>query len=110
MGMQSLLQWPPVLWALRIVTLVVLVDGLALFALVTARFFRWKHVKQLVLADLPRVQSVGGGIGGTKATVELATGEAEQIAALGERVAALQQRLDVLVRAVEEEDTDEPGT
>jgi hypothetical protein len=109
MRMQSLLQWPPIFWALRIVTLVVLVDGLGLFALLTARFFRWKHVKQLVLADLPRVQSVGGAIGATKATVELATGEEEQIAALGARVATLQQTIDALMTRIGKESSNDSG-
>lgn len=108
--MHPVLHWLPIVWALRVATLVVLVDGLALFALLTARFFRWRHVKQLVLADLPRVQSVAGGIGGTRAAVELVSGEAEQIAVLSERLAALQRRVDVLVESMREGDAHEPGT
>ena len=90
-------------------TLVVLIDGLALFTLLTARFFRWRHVKQLVLADLPRVQSVGGAIGGTKATVELASDRDEQIAELNAAVATLQRRLDAVTSRLRKESTDEPG-
>ena len=108
--MHGVLQWFPIVWALRIVTLVVLVDGLALFTLLTARFFRWKHVKQLVLADLPRVQRLGGAIGGTNATVELASDHDEQVAALRERVATLQRTLDAVVSQVKQGSNDEPET
>lgn len=88
--MDPVLHWTPIFWALRIATLVVIVDGLGLFALVTARFFRWKHVKRLVLADLPEVRRLGGQLAGAGATVELAQRQDEQITALTEQVAELQ--------------------
>jgi len=94
--MDSVLHWPPVVWALRIALVVVRVDGLGLFTLVTARFFRWKHVKRLVLADLPQIRSVGGQVAGAGATVELEQDKSNV------QIALLEQRVEELYRRVEE--------
>jgi hypothetical protein len=96
--MDPVLHWTPLVWALRVVALVILVDGLGLFTLATARFFRWKHMKRLVLADLPRVRRLGGEIAGAGATVELGQGPRdEQILLLEQRVAELHRRIDELM-------------
>lgn len=87
--MDSVLHWTPLFWALRIAIFVVVVDCLGLFALVTARFFRWKHMRRLVLADLPEVRRLGGQGAGAGATVELADARDVQIATLTEQVAEL---------------------
>lgn len=96
--MDSVLHWPPVVWALRIGLVVVVMDGLGLFTLLTARFFRWKHVKRLLLADLPQIRSVGGQVAGAGATVELAQNPRDrQIALLEQRMEELRRRLDDLM-------------
>lgn len=87
--MQSLLQWSPILWTLRIALLIVVAVVVGVFTLLTARFFRWKHVKRLLAAELPRVQSVGGEFAGTRATIELAHQQDEQLIILTDRVAEL---------------------
>ncbi|HET7234375.1 MAG TPA: hypothetical protein VFJ16_30455 [Longimicrobium sp.] len=101
------------MWTLRIAVFVVLVDGLGLLTLVTARFYRWKHMKRLVLAGLPRVRKLGGEIAGAGATVELGQSPAEvQIAALERRVEDLHRRVDDLMNGRsngEESDHGEAG-
>jgi hypothetical protein len=69
--MQPFLLWPPILWTLRVSVLILLSTGTLLFILMTARFFRWKHLKLLLAADLPRIHSIGGEFGGTRATAQL---------------------------------------
>lgn len=99
--MDSVLHWTPLFWALRIATLVVVLDGLGLFALVTARFFRWKHVRRLVLADLPEVRRLGGQVAGAGATVELVEARDGQIAEINRKIEELRRRMDDLASGFE---------
>ena len=102
--MDSVLHWTPVFWALRVATLVLIVDSLGLFALVTARFFRWKHVKRLVLADLPEVRRLGGQVAGAGATVELAEARDGQLAQMEQSVEELRRKLDLLMGRLSNEE------
>lgn len=107
--MDSVLDWTPLVWALRIATLVVVVDGLGLFTLLTARFFRWNHVKRLVLADLPEVRKLGGQVAGAGATVELAEARDGQLAHLERRVEDIRRTLDVLIKRQTEAEEERNG-
>jgi hypothetical protein len=89
--MQPILQWPPILWTLRIVILILLIGGTMVLMLLTARFFRWKHVKALFRAELPQVHSVGGEFGGTKATVQLVRKQHEEMEAVIARIDGLEK-------------------
>jgi hypothetical protein len=96
--MPTVFRWIPLLWTLRVSALIVLVVGVLVYLLLAARFFRWKHLKALLRADLPRVRSVGGELAGTKATIELADAAAEErIASLAARVEALERIVDLLL-------------
>jgi hypothetical protein len=99
--MQAILQWPPLIWTLRIILLATLLAGGTIFLLLAARFFRWTHVKTLLRAELPRVRSVGGEFAGTKATVQLVQEKEEiELAKLSERVDNLQHTMDVALAAL----------
>ena len=54
------LGWWPLLWTIRAALLIVVLTGSSVFLLLIARFFRWKHVKEMFTADLPVVRTVGG--------------------------------------------------
>lgn len=45
--------------------------GAYLFVLLIARFFRWTNIRTMVLAALPRVESVGGEFAGARAELKL---------------------------------------
>lgn len=69
--MNGIMQWPPIIWTVRI-GLLILVGGSAyLFVLLIARFFRWTNIRTMVLAALPRVESVGGEFAGARAELKL---------------------------------------
>jgi len=107
--MNSVLHWTPLFWALRIAILVVVLDGLGLFALVTARFFRWKHMRRLVLADLPEVRRLGGQVAGAGATVELAEAHDVQFGQLERQVEELRRKLDLLIAGLSDEERNVDG-
>lgn len=69
--MDRFLYWPPIFWTLRIGILIVLVGGLHVFVLLLSRFFRWSNIRSMLLADPPRVESVGGEFAGAKAELKL---------------------------------------
>jgi hypothetical protein len=69
--MHRFLDWPPIFWTLRIGILIVLAGGLHVFVLLISRFFRWSNIRSMVLADPPRVESVGGEFAGAKAELKL---------------------------------------
>jgi len=89
--MQPILQWPPILWTLRIVILILLIGGTTVLMLLSARFFRWRHVKALFRAELPQVHSVGGEFAGTKATVQLVRKQHEEMEAVIARLDGLEK-------------------
>ena len=70
--MGAVLGWLPVVWAMRIVLLVLLVGCSYVYLLLIAPFFRPAHIMRLLRADLPRVRRLGAEIAGNRAEVELA--------------------------------------
>lgn len=89
--MVQILDWWPILWTAR-VTLVIVVGaiGLATF-LYFARFLRPKHVKSMLLADLPSISEVGAEMGGNKVAIKLDKTQAAQIQTILDRVGELER-------------------
>lgn len=75
--MDRFIGWRPIFWTLRIGIRIVLVGGIHVFLLVVSRFFRWKTVRAMLLADPPRVDSLGGEFAGAKAELKLHRGASE---------------------------------
>lgn len=67
--MGAVLEWLPVVWAMRIALFVLLVGCAYIYLLLIAPFFRPAHVRRMVTADLPRVMRVGAEIAGTRGEV-----------------------------------------
>jgi hypothetical protein len=89
--------WPPIFWTLRIGIVIVLSSGFCVYLLLVSRFFRLKTMRAMLLADPPRVESLGGEFGGAKAEVKLSKQvDEEQVAALREQVRRMQDQLDRL--------------
>lgn len=91
--MEAILEWPPIIWTVRITLLILVGGGAYLFVLLIARFFRWTNVRAMVLADPPRVESVGGEFAGAKAELKLfqleRSGLDHRVETLEEQVARL---------------------
>ena len=66
--MDGILEWPPIIWTVRITLLILVGGGAYLFVLLIALFFRWTNVRAMVLAD---PESVGGEFAGAKAELKL---------------------------------------
>lgn len=89
--------WPPIFWTLRIGILIVLFSGFFVFVLLVSRFFRLKTMRAMLLADPPRVESLGGEFAGAKAEVKLSKHvDDEQVNTLREQVRRMQDQLDRL--------------
>jgi len=101
--MQPLFLWPPILWTLRVSVLILLSTSTMVFMLLIARFFRWKHLKLLLKAELPRIQSIGGEFGGTKASVQLARQDDDRIEKVLQRMDEWQTRTEEWLRSVTKE-------
>ena len=69
--MEGIPEWPPIIWTVRITLLILVAGGAYLFVLLIARFLRWTNIRAMVLADPPRVESVGGEFAGAKAELKL---------------------------------------
>jgi hypothetical protein len=93
--------WPPIIWTVRIGLLIVLTGGLHVFVLLISRFFRWTNIRNMVLADPPRVESVGGEFAGAKAELKLFQ---HAHSSLDERVANLETRMDRVMAAMDARD------
>lgn len=66
--------------------------------LLVARFFRWKNVRTMILADPPKVESVGGEFAGAKAEVKLSQSSSEtQIATMQDRLEGFRKELDQII-------------
>lgn len=70
--MKRIIEWLPLIWTLRIGMMIVVAGGAYLYVPLVARFFRWRTMRDMVLADPPKVESVGGEFAGAKAEVKLA--------------------------------------
>jgi hypothetical protein len=95
--MQRIFDWLPIVWTLRIGLLVVLLGGLHVFVLLTSRFFRWTNIRSMLLADPPRVESVGGEFAGAKAELKLVR---HVHSSLDGRVADLEAKMDQVMAAI----------
>jgi septal ring factor EnvC (AmiA/AmiB activator) len=89
--MKRIIEWLPLIWTLRIGLLILVAGGAYLYVLLIARFFRWRTIRDMVLAEPPRVESVGGEFAGAKAEVKLAQQAASN---LEKRVAELEATVE----------------
>jgi hypothetical protein len=95
--------WPPIFWTLRIGILIVLFSGFFVFVLLVSRFFRLKTMRAMLLADPPRVESLGGEFAGAKAEVKLwKQVDAEQVNTLQGRVVELESKIQRMIEGMEE--------
>jgi hypothetical protein len=90
--MGAVLQWPPVVWAMRIALFVLLVRCSYLYLLLIAPFFRPANIRRMVKADLPRVRTIGAEIAGTRGEVEFVDEREDQFAAKEADLRALRQK------------------
>jgi hypothetical protein len=114
----DVLGWWPLLWTIRVALLIVVVTGTGVFLLLVARFFRWKHMKEMFTADLPVVRTVGGKFAGVEATAQLAAADeaaGKQLELVSRRLDELHDFVQTLARVVADvpsegtEDDDEPA-
>lgn len=84
--MGDILDWTPLVWAIRIGLLGIITA----FLLVLARFFRPSSVLNLLRAPLPRVAKMEGEFAGAKGAVEF-TAHSDALEALAARVSALEE-------------------
>jgi hypothetical protein len=88
----SIFGWPPVLWTLRLVLLIVILGGAFVLGLVFARFFRREHIRRLWNAPLPQFKEIGGKFAGMEASAKLTAADADlqqQIERMGEQIRSL---------------------
>jgi hypothetical protein len=97
--MHRFLDWPPIFWTLRIGILIVLAGGLHVFVLLISRFFRWANIRSMLLADPPRVESLGGEFAGAKAELKLFQHvQGEQQRTMDQRVTDLETGMRMVLR------------
>src|SRR4051794_9141959 len=92
----SIFGWPPLLWTIRLILLIVILGGMFVLALVFSRFFRKDHIRRLWNAPLPQFKEFGGKIAGMEATAKLADADIATEA----QIEALNKRIDELVEYV----------
>lgn len=93
----SIFGWPPVLWTLRLVLLIVILAGTFVVGLVFARFFRREHIRRLWNAPLPQFKEIGGKFAGMEASAKLAETDQD----LQRQILRMDSRLDELATWVE---------
>jgi hypothetical protein len=87
----SLLDWAPLLWTLRVVALILLgALGLTTF-LYFARFCRPRHVLGMLRAPLPQIQEIGGEAFGNKLAVKIDKRQNDQLEALAARTEEMER-------------------
>jgi len=96
--MLHIFDWPPLVWTLRVALLILVGVSALLFVLVVARYFRWSSVRTMVMADLPRVKSLGGEFAGTIGEVQFADVQDAQFDALKAQLDALTRDVALLNR------------
>jgi hypothetical protein len=96
----SLLDWAPLLWTLRVVALILLVGGGWCAFLYFLRFVRPKHVRAMWNARLPRLRGVGGKLAGNEFAVDL--GQDEQVDAVEDRLTKLESEQMATEQVVED--------
>lgn len=95
--MDGILEWPPIIWTVRIALLILVAGGAYLFVLLVARFFRWTNIRVMLLADPPRVESVGGEFAGAKAELKLFQNTRSNLEG---RVADLEGKMDQVIATI----------
>jgi len=106
----SIFGWPPVLWTIRIVLLIVILAGAFLVMLLFVRFFRRDSIKTLWKAPLPHFKEFGGKFAGMEATAKLADANVAteaQLAELNKRIDELVVYVQSVVAVAEEPETDQ---
>ena len=88
--MGDILDWAPLVWAIRIGLLGVVMAVSGTFLLVAARFFRPSSMLNLLRAPLPKVAKMEGEFAGAKGAVEF-TAHSDALEALAARVSALEE-------------------
>jgi hypothetical protein len=96
----SVLEWAPLLWTLRVVALILLVGGGWCAFLYFLRFVRPKHVRAMWNARLPRLRGVGGKLAGNEFAVDL--GQDEQVDAVEDRLTKLESEQMATEQVVED--------
>lgn len=89
----SIFGWPPVLWTLRLVLLMVIAGGAYLLVLLFSRYFRRDSINTLWRAPLPQFKEFGGKFAGMEATAKLADANVASEA----QIAEMNKRMDELV-------------
>jgi hypothetical protein len=92
----SIFGWPPLLWTLRLVLLIVVVAGTFVLALVFSRFFRREHVRRLWNAPLPQFKEIGGKFAGMEASAKLIETDRE----LQRQVSEVREQMEKLAVSV----------
>ena len=95
----SIFGWPPVLWTLRLVLLIVVLAGTFVLGLIFARFFRREHIRRLWNAPLPQFREIGGKFAGMEASAKLIETDQDlqrQLTDMNERLNRLQGTLELL--------------
>ena len=101
MPMSDVLSFPGAYWTVRIMATVFMAGATWLAVLVLARFFRPRHIKALVLADLPKLDEIGGEFGGVKARIRF-NAQASTLSSLEHRMVVIEGALERLTAATSE--------
>ena len=100
----EIVAWPPVLWTLRICLVILFAGGSFIALLYLARFFRPKHIRRLVTADLPAFRKVGGTakLMGQELAInaELDSERDKQLTNLYDRLVTMEEGFDSLSKSV----------
>lgn len=99
--MNDLIGYPVVYWSLRILLIVLALVSAWLFLVNTARYFRPSHVREMLRADLPKVEEFGAEFRGFKAKIRF-NAQATALNVLENRIEALESGLRRLWAITEE--------
>jgi hypothetical protein len=87
--MKEIWGYPAVYWAARIILILLLTLGGWLLLLACARYFRPRHIREMLRADLPRVEEFGAEFRGFKARVRF-NAQATALNVLENRIVAIE--------------------
>jgi hypothetical protein len=93
--MDQILAWPPVIWTARILLVTIMGGSSYVLWLLMARFLRPKNVLELLKAEPPKLDEVGGEFAGAKASVKFAA-QGEALKTLTRRVKLLEGQIETL--------------
>ena len=99
--MNDLWAYPAVYWAARIVLVLLLAVAGWLLLLHCARYFRPRHIRAMLTAELPKVEEFGAEFRGFKATVRF-NAQATALNVLENRIDAVESAIGRLWTITEE--------